>query len=232
MKKVSFVIPTYNCAAFLPHAVRSCQEQTHKNIEIVIVNDCSTDTTKQYLDWLEKNEKRAKIHHNIDNLGRSESRNRGNYIATGDIICVLDADDLAIERRAEWTIRKMKNCQICYGSAVAMDALGNGLKEIPAGPITLEDCVKNKQNGIVHSTMAYTKEIAEKYKYQSGKISDLGLDDWEMQIRALADGVKFDYIPDVIGAYRILETAITQTRNAEEVAKAKEEILEGIKCKA
>lgn len=232
MKKVSFVIPSFNCAVFLPHAVKSCLEQTHKEIEVIIVDDASTDTTGQYLDWLAKQgDKRIRIIHNSKNMGRSESRNIGNYAATGDILLVLDADDLAVSTRAEWTLKKMKTCQVCYGAAVAMDVLGNALNEIPAKPISKEDCLKTKVNGIVHSSMAYTKEIAMKYPYKVGKIADLGIDDWEAQIRMIMDGVKFDFIPDVICAYRVHGAAITQTRNADEVAKLKDEILEGFKCK-
>ena len=230
--KVSFIIPAFNNAAWLPHAVKSCLEQTHKDIEVVIVDDASTDSTPVYLAWLAKqNDKRIRIIHNSKNMGRSESRNIGNYAATGDILLVLDADDLAIETRAEWTLKKMKTCSVCYGGAVVMDALGNVLNEIPAKPINKDDCIKTKQNGIVHSTMAYTKEIAVKYPYKAGKISDLGIDDWEQQIRMIDDGVKFDFIPDVICAYRVHGAAVTQTRNADEVAKLKEEILEGLKCK-
>jgi glycosyltransferase involved in cell wall biosynthesis len=231
-KKISFVIPSFNCAAWLPHAVKSCQEQTYENIEIVIIDDCSTDSTEQYINWLLKQgDKRIVYHRNGTNLGRSESRNIGNKLATGDIICVLDADDLNVATRAEWTLKKMKNSQVIYGSAVVMDALGNALNEIHAEPIDFATCVKRKLNGIVHSTMAYTKEIALKYPYEGGKIADLGIDDYTMQIRMLADGVKFDFIPDIISAYRILETGISKTRDEKEVTKVKEEILEGLKCK-
>ena len=233
MKKVSFVLPSFNQATWLPHAVKSCQDQSYKNIEIVIVNDCSTDSTSVYLEWLAKQgDKRIKIINNSVNKGRSESRNIGNFAATGDILCVNDSDDLSAQMRAEWTLKKMKNCQVCYGSAIVMDALGNALKEISALPIDKESCLKNKVNGIVHSTMAYTKELAIKYQYESGKIADLGIDDWHQQIRMIMDGVSFDYVPDVLCAYRIHGKAVTHTRNQEEVDKAKSEIMEGLKCKA
>lgn len=230
MKLASIVIPSYNTAAFLPHAVKSCQDQTYKNIEIIIVNDYSTDSTKVYLDWLAKQgDTRIKIVHNEKNMGRSESRNIGNRAAKGEVIFVLDADDLMVAERVEWTLKKMKNCQVVYGSAVVMDVLGNALNELNARPIIKEDCLKTKQNGIVHSSMAYTKEIALKYPYKGGKISDLGLDDYEAEIRMICDGVKFDHIDDVICAYRVHSNAVTQTRDMNEVNKAKDDILEGLK---
>jgi glycosyltransferase involved in cell wall biosynthesis len=234
LKKVSFVIPTYNCGTWLPHAVGSCLEQTHKAIEVVIVDDCSTDTlTAPYLAWLLKqNDKRVVYHRNEKNMGRSESRNIGNRLATGEVICVLDADDLAVKTRAEWTLKKMKTCQVCYGAAIAMDAIGQKLYDISAKPVSLRAALETKVNGIVHSTMAYTKELAEKYQYKSGQIADLGLDDWELQLRMLADGVSFDFIPDTLAAYRVLASSVTNTRSQEAVNKAKESVIEELKCKA
>lgn len=232
MNKVSIVIPTYNSAAWLPHAVKSAQEQTYKDIEIVIVDDCSTDTTDQYIKWLlNQGDKRIAYYRNDKNLGRSATRNRGNQMAIGDVLCVLDADDLMMQTRVEWTLKKMKSCGVCYGGAVVMDALGNALNEIPGKPVNFEEAVKTKQNGIVHSSLAYTKELALKYPYADGKISDLGLDDWHQQIRMLADGVKFDYIPDTICAYRVHGQAITKTRDPKAVEAVKDEVLEGLKCK-
>lgn len=231
--KISFIIPSFNCAAWLPHAVKSCQMQTIKDIEIVIVNDFSTDSTNEYLSWLYKqDDKRIKIINNHKNLGRSESRNIGNRTATGDIICVLDSDDLAMENRAELTLKKMKTCQVCHGSAVMMDALGNSIREQIANPIELEKCLKEKVTRIVHSTMAYTKDIAIKYPYETGAIANLGIDDWAQQMKMLIDGVKFGYIPDVVSAYRMLGNSVTNTRDPKLVEAEKNNILEGFKCKA
>lgn len=249
--RVSFVVPTFNQAAWLPHAVDSCRNQTHKDIEIVIIDDCSTDTTNQYIEWLvRQKDTRIVYKRNSENKGRSYSRNIGNQISTGEIICVLDSDDLAVNQRAEWTIRKMKKCQVCYGSAVFMDAIGIQLKEKIAGPINTERILKPidmkkveesiekgerfdlRELGIVHSSMAYTRDIALKYPYSEGKIADLGLDDWEMQIRMLKDGVKFDYLPDIICAYRQHGRAITNTRDPKAVIRMKAEILNnGVTCK-
>ena len=89
--KVSFIIPSHNCAAWLPHAVESVLSQTHKDLECIIVNDGSTDSTEKYLDWLKDD--RVRVIHNVKPLGRSLARNQGNAFALGDILCVLDADD-------------------------------------------------------------------------------------------------------------------------------------------
>lgn len=245
--KVSFIIPSFNSAAWLPHAVESCLNQTHKDIEIVIVDDCSTDTTGEYIAWLKgKGDKRVVYSRNDKNMGRSHSRNLGAALATGEIVCVLDADDLAMNKRAELTIKKLAKCDVCYGSALFMDAIGYKLKDAPAKEIDVKSILKPldmakfeadlsagnppelRETGIVHSTMGMWRKHALKYQYAEGRVADLGIDDWEMQIRMMKDGLKFGVIPDMICAYRVVGGSISNTRNHLDVVKAKSEILAGV----
>ncbi len=243
---VSFCIPAYNCAAFLPHAVKSCQEQTLKNIEIIIVDDCSTDTTGAYLAWLEKQgDNRIKIIRNEKNMGRSASRNIANQNVSMDCICVLDSDDLALNQRAEWTLKKLRKCQVCYGSTMLINAIGMRARDLTAQPLdkakilapidymawlaSLEKTgrIDMHENMIAHSSVGYLKEIALKFPYTSGQISDLGIDDWFQQIEMLRAGITFDFIPDIICAYRVHDQGISKTRDIKEVVKLKATILSG-----
>ena len=86
---VSIIIPTYNYAAYIGKAVDSALKQTYANIEIIVVDDGSTDNTK---DVLQKyGDKLVYIQQN--NQGAAAARNRGLKEAKGDFICFLDADD-------------------------------------------------------------------------------------------------------------------------------------------
>ena len=228
MNLASFVIPSYNSAAWLAHAVQSAQEQTHKDIEIVIVNDASTDSTPKYLSWLvNQGDKRIKVHNNVKNLGRSESRNLGNSIATGDFIFVLDADDISAPNRVALTIKKFNESGIgfIYGSSTLMDAVGRGISDVRADVFNLKRALETQQNRIVHSSVAYTRDFAKKYRYEGGDIAKLGIDDWHQQITAALDGQKFDYVPQTICAHRVHSAAITSTRDEVVVRKLKEKIL-------
>lgn len=239
--KVSFVIPSYNCATFLPHAVESCLEQTYKDAEVVIVDDCSTDSTTELCEHLKSNPK-IKIIRNEKNMGRSESRNIGNRAATGDVICVLDADDLADPKRAALTVGKFKHgADVVYGSAIVIDALGFQYQRLQADFIAnkkiqkMRDAIASKnatpadlQLGIVHSSMAYSKKIAEKYQYSGGEVARLGLDDWELQVRLIRDGVRFEVIPAIICHYRNIGTGISRNRSIEEVMDCKKNVLDSL----
>lgn len=94
---VSVIVPTYNHASYLPKAIHSCINQTYKNLEIIVIDDGSTDNTKEIIQ-----EFRDKIIYiSQDNRGVSAARNVGLEIATGDFITFLDADDYLTEDSIE-----------------------------------------------------------------------------------------------------------------------------------
>lgn len=228
--KISFVIPSHNSAAWVPHAVESALGQKYKNIEVVVVNDASTDTTQEYFDYLERScVGNLKLITNATNKGRSESRNIGNKAATGDVICVLDADDICTPERASIVAQKFKEgCQFLHGKAVYSDAVGKVLGETSPGPVTKEMLTEKPYHShIVHSSVAYLREFAEKYPYSAGAPDKLGFDDWDQHVRMLIDGVRLDFTPAPLVIYRMLDTGITATGNRSEadVIKAKQDIL-------
>ena len=88
--RVSVIIPAYNAEAFLSDAVQSVLRQTWQELELIIVNDGSTDTTRSIAEQLSEDDRRVKI---VDepNGGLSTARNAGIAAATGDAIYSLDA---------------------------------------------------------------------------------------------------------------------------------------------
>ena len=91
-EKVSVIIPVYNVQSFLEEAVHSVLSQTYQELEIILVDDGSTDGSGLLCDALKEKDERIVVIHD-KNEGLSEARNRGIKIATGDYICFLDSDD-------------------------------------------------------------------------------------------------------------------------------------------
>lgn len=89
---VSVIIPAYNYGHLLGRAVESLFSQTHKNIEIIIIDDASTDNTKNLIK--KYSDTRIKYEKNHVNIGVNKTINRGLKIATGKYLCVLSADDI------------------------------------------------------------------------------------------------------------------------------------------
>lgn len=106
---ISFVIPTKNRIEWLGEAVYSLLSQSEENIEIIIVNDASTDGTKEFLEeWLGGNP-RVKIIHNETSQGAGVSRNLGTNAASAEIVCQFDDDDISVDDRAARTIQWFKD---------------------------------------------------------------------------------------------------------------------------
>ena len=222
--KLSFIIPTHNNAEWIAHAVDSCITQTYKDIEVVVVDDASTDSTPDYVAWAKKQEWASKciFIRNEKNEGRSASRNIGNAAATGEIIAVLDADDLATPRRAELTVARFKAGSVfVHGAAHLMDAVGRDLGMVPTDVFNREKAIEILSVGMVHSSVAYSKELAKRYPYLSGEPARLGVDDFTIFMPMAFDGVKFDYIASPLAAYRKNDYGITFLRDNEETINFK-----------
>ena len=101
---VSVVIPTYNAAVYLPQAIFSLQAQTFQDFEIIIVDDCSEDNTREVIGKF--NLPHLRYHQLEKNCGGpSKPRNTGITMARGRYIALLDADDIYTSRRLEAAVR-------------------------------------------------------------------------------------------------------------------------------
>ncbi len=92
-KKVSVIVPIYNAENFLNKTIRSIQEQTHENLEIILVNDKSTDNSLKICREYEKSDPRIIVVDKPVNQGEDYARFSGIEAATGDYLAFLDADD-------------------------------------------------------------------------------------------------------------------------------------------
>lgn len=93
MKKVSIIIAAYNVEKYIYRCVKSLTSQTYKNLEIIVVNDKSTDSTEKKCFQLEQLDTRIHIVSKTINEGLSEARNSGLDYATGDYVTFVDGDD-------------------------------------------------------------------------------------------------------------------------------------------
>jgi len=90
--KISVIVPVYNAEPFLDRCVKSIAGQTHKNLEIILVNDGSSDRSPQICDEWQKKDDRVIVIHKT-NSGQSDAQNAGFDKATGDYISIIDNDD-------------------------------------------------------------------------------------------------------------------------------------------
>ena len=91
---VSVVMPTYNCADFIEESIRSVQGQTHGEWELSVIDDCSTDDTRERVERIAASDPRVHYHLLESNSGAAVARTLGMELARGRFIAFLDSDDL------------------------------------------------------------------------------------------------------------------------------------------
>ena len=93
MKKISIIIPVYNGEEHILNCINSVLNQTIHHLEIIIIDDGSTDNTNKIVLNLAKSDERIKLI-SQENKGVSQARNKGISIATGEYLCFIDSDDI------------------------------------------------------------------------------------------------------------------------------------------
>lgn len=133
MPKVSVIIPVYNSEKYLRDAVQTVTNQTEKDIEIILVNDQSTDSSGTICDELTTQDHRIKTIHLERNKGICGARNEGLKKAAGEYVAFCDNDDFFTSDLIEdnyQTAKKMNADMVKFGrKLIDMDSNGKVLRE-------------------------------------------------------------------------------------------------------
>lgn len=126
MDLVSVIVPVYNVEKYLKECVQSLQEQTYPNIEIILVDDGSKDSSGIICDELEKSDKRIKVIHK-ENAGLGYARNSGLEIAKGKYVTFIDSDDKADKDLISQLMRAVSRDDVdtCIGGFKRISENGN-----------------------------------------------------------------------------------------------------------
>lgn len=115
---VSIIIPVYNVEKYLRHCINSIIHQTYQNLEIILVDDGSTDNCGYICDEFARKDKRIKVIHK-ENGGLSDARNEGLKVASGDFLAFVDSDDWVDLRLFEMVMSSFESHFVdivCFGS--------------------------------------------------------------------------------------------------------------------
>lgn len=229
--QATFVIPVYNGAAYLAETINACLAQTARLLEIVVVDDGSTDSTPKLMDYFKGVDPKILYFKMPEKVGRSAARNFGIRMATTDILLMLDADDLPMTSRARDTIQffgKNPGMDLMYGPFFTVDENGIPLEVEEekvrwhgGEPFSWDRVKETKFTHIGHSTMAFRKKVWETVKYTEGDFSENGIDDWKFQVDAHKAGFKFGVHSALMAQYRV----IPKTRDEVKISLLKETCL-------
>ena len=144
--KVSIIITMYNVEKYIEKCLNSILNQTLKDIEIIIINDKSTDNSISIVKKLAKTDKRIILLENNKNLGAGKTRNKGLKVAKGEYIAFVDSDDFVDRDYYEKLYNKAKktNTDICYSNYLKYYNK-NKYKRYNATPLNDEEIFNSKE---------------------------------------------------------------------------------------
>ncbi|MDE7417250.1 MAG: glycosyltransferase [Lachnospiraceae bacterium] len=144
---VSIVVPVYNAERFIAETISYVQKQTYAEWELLLVDDCSTDKSREIINRKSGEDKRIKLIVLDENAGAAKARNRGIEEACGQYLCFLDADDIWMPDKLKIELESIKNADagfVFMGYEFA-DVSGAGLGKVVhvPGHITYQQALKN-----------------------------------------------------------------------------------------
>lgn len=119
---ISIILPTYNVEKYIARALNSCINQSFKDIEIIVVDDCGSDNSIAIAKEYALKDERIKIIHNEKNLGTFAARNEGVKYSSGAYLMFLDPDDYLELKACEILAALSSVCKICQFS-LAVDGV-------------------------------------------------------------------------------------------------------------
>lgn len=105
---ISIITPNYNCEKFISETIKSVQNQTYKNWELIIVDDASSDKSIKVIESFIKKDARIQIIKLDENSGPAVCRNKGIKVAKGDYMTFIDSDDLWLPEFIDTSIARIK----------------------------------------------------------------------------------------------------------------------------
>lgn len=217
---VSVIIPCYNAEKYVEIAVRSIMNQTYKNLEIIITDDCSTDRSFIILQKLVAEDFRIRLYRNDTNLNIVKTLNNMILLANGKYIARMDADDISFPRRIEKQVEFLENhpdCAICgtNGSIIDKDSCIIGKTHVPIDSYDVE-LYSKYGNPFLHPSVMLCSEI---YKQNLYNENFLYAEDYELWKRILKIH-KAHNLKETLIKYRIIKTSLSN--NSETGFKQKE----------
>lgn len=190
---VSVVLPVFNAGAYFCDAISSVCNQSFKNLEIIVINDGSTDSTRDQIQKVNVEDERVRVVDRRDNCGLVYSLNEGLSLCSGTYIARMDADDISLSYRIARQVRFLE--------AANLDVIGCDYSVInERGELQRTVCVPRTTEMIslklcggtpfAHGSVLMRTSALEGFSYTEGAVEDYAL--WS---KLFSSGVRLGNVP-------------------------------------
>jgi glycosyltransferase involved in cell wall biosynthesis len=221
---ISVIIPTYNRAHLLKKSIDSVLNQTYANLEVIVIDDNSSDNTDEVLNRY--NDERIRYIKNKVNRGASDARNQGIEIARGEYLTFLDSDDELFVDKLEKQVTKFSGLSNKYGLVYC------GYCFVSSEKGEIEEHIFPELYGNVYSNLLTRNifpihaPVVKRECFKKCGIFDTSLpacEDWDIWIR-VARHYEFAFVPEILAKYYI--HGKQKSTEMESVVLAREKIVE------
>jgi len=207
---VSIITPSYNSSKFIKDCVASVFSQTYKNWEMIIVDDCSKDNSKEIISELSTKDKRIKPIFLEKNVGAAEARNAAIRQSKGKYVAFLDSDDLWNPKKLEKQLSFMYENEIAfsYTNYQFMSENGEDLSNIISAPekMTYDSYLKNTIIGCL--TVIIDREKSGEFEMPNIRSSH----DMALWLLIMKRGFSAYGLDENLARYRIVSTSNTASK--------------------
>lgn len=230
MSRVTVFMPVFNMERFLKEAVDSILNQTYRDFELLIIDDGSTDNSLKILN--EYNDSRIRLFVNEENIGLTETRNRGFKLCNTEYIAFMDADDIAPLERLEKEIDyldKHQEIDGVGGYAQAIDENGNILSKTIYPTNFNPDYIKANmifENSFANGTVMLRTRIIKEHHLDEMERQPVMVD-YLFYCKFLKYG-KISNINDILLKYRIVKSGLTQSTLVSQKKNLRDDVIDYI----
>ncbi len=219
-KLVSVLIPTYNVEKFIKLSINSIINQTYKNLEIIIIDDCSTDNTFNILEKMSLKDSRIKLFKNDNNLKICKTLNKAFSMSKGDYIVRMDGDDISKLDKIERQINYLeKNMDIGLVGVSIININEDG-KEISRNKYRKDFSLLKKLLRYGTPVLHIWAARREIYIKLGGYRETLYVEDYDFLSRMVTEGYKFSNLENYYGYYVRMRDGNTVSTNGIRQIKA------------
>jgi glycosyltransferase involved in cell wall biosynthesis len=225
VKKVTVAIATYNMAGFLRDAIDSALAQDYPNLEVLVIDDGSTDETREVVKSFGR---RVRYHHQ-DNGGVATALNKALELARGEFVHLLDADDILTQgsvRRLADLLDRYPSAGMAHADAIVIDSGGNvtGERRAPGSfagrhVIPSPEIFKQLLHGCHITTSAVMLRKTTMKKVAPFRQKAVPGEDWDMWLRIAATS-DVAHIPFLACYYRVHGSSITSAYDVKSVLRS------------
>lgn len=210
---ISVIMPSYNGERYIVEAIESILEQSYKNLELIIIEDCSTDNSIEIIQRYAVKDQRIKVSINEKNRGIAYSTNKGIELARGKYIALLDDDDISTKDRIKLQVEyleKNAHIDILGGRTITIDEDGQFINDWGTprnNPQLIKAKLLFENVDFGNSSVMIRKEFIEKnnLKYRDGS---LGMQDFRFFMESSKVG-NISSIDEILLKHRVHKSSET-----------------------